>query len=189
MIAGMAFHSRALWVRKSAYPVEALDYMARQGLTGKLVVHFDWAQYALAAFAPETTVAFDGRFRTCYPQLIADMHFDFLIGDAPGYRWRDPSSPPVDPARVLEYGDPDLVLIPRASAHAVQVLRERPEWSLIYQDELAQLWGRRERYDDAASPDYLPPDAREITDRHQSGWAAWPALPAARAKARVRMMS
>jgi hypothetical protein len=177
MIAGMAFHSRALWVRKSTYPVDALDFMARNRLTGRLVVHFDWAQYALAAFAPETTVAFDGRFRTCYPQQIADMHFDFLIGDLPGYRWRDPSSPPVDDGRVLEYGDPDLVLIPRASSHAVRVVSTHPEWVLLYQDGLAQVWGRRDRYDDTTSPAYVSPAVRHIDDRPQSGWVAWPGLP------------
>jgi hypothetical protein len=101
IVAGMVFHSRALWVRKSVYPVEAIGYMARHQLTGRLLVHFDWAQYALAAFAPETTVAFDGRFRTCYPQSIADMYFDFSIGDVAGYRWRDPASPPIDEARAL----------------------------------------------------------------------------------------
>ena len=177
ILAGMAFHSRALWVRKNVYPVEAIDYMGRHHLTGKLLAHFDWAQYALAAFAPETTVAFDGRFRTCYPQAIADMHFDFLIGDAPDYRWRDPTSPPIDEARALSYGDPELVLIPRADEHAVRVVAARPEWVLLYQDGLAQVWGRRNRYDDPASQHYVARDEREITDREQTGWAAWPAFP------------
>jgi hypothetical protein len=177
MLAGMAFHSRALWVRKKTYPVEALDFMARHRLAGKTVVHFDWAQYLLAAFAPETTVGFDGRFRTCYPQEMADIHFDFVIGDLPGYRWRDPASPPFDAGRALELGRPDLVLIRRESPHAIETLRARPEWVLLYQDDLAQLWGRRDRYDDSASPSYLPPSERELTDRPQSGWAAWPAFP------------
>jgi hypothetical protein len=177
MVAGMAFHSRALWVRKKVYPVAALEFMARHHLRGKLVVHFDWAQYALAAFAPETTVGFDGRFRTCYPQEIADMHFDFLIGDLPGNRWRDPASPPEDDARILEYGRPDLVLLRRNSSHAVAIVEAHPEWVLLYQDEIARLWGRHERWDDPASPDYLPPAERRIADDPQSGWVAWPAFP------------
>src|SRR5207245_503426 len=75
---------------------DALQYMADRHLGGKLIVHFDWAQYALAALAPETTVAFDGRLRTCYPQEVADLYFDFLIGNQPACRWRSPTSPPFD---------------------------------------------------------------------------------------------
>ena len=41
ILAGMAFHSRALWVRKNVYPVAAIDYMGRHRLTGKLLAHFD----------------------------------------------------------------------------------------------------------------------------------------------------
>ena len=53
------------------------------------MLRFKWAQYAIAAFGvnsderPHLKVAFDGRFRTCYPQELVDMYFDFAIGDAP----------------------------------------------------------------------------------------------------------
>ena len=63
-----------------------MQYVADQELTGKLVVTFRWAQYAIAAFNPRShgddglLVAFDGRFRTCYPQEIVDMYFDFATG-------------------------------------------------------------------------------------------------------------
>ncbi len=174
----LVVRSRTLWVSKSTYPVEAFEYMAAHGLTGKLVVHFDWAQYAIAAFAPATTVAFDGRFRTCYPQEVADMHFDFILGDLPNRRWRSPQSPPIDGARVLEFGQPDLVLLSRAYGHAVGIMdQHRVDWSLLYQDGLAQLWGRRVRYDDPAGTDYLAPERRSIADRPQAGLVRWPALP------------
>ena len=48
--------------------------MADQGLAGKLVVSGRWAQYALGVMGARkpgdsgVEVAFDGRFRTCYPQ-------------------------------------------------------------------------------------------------------------------------
>lgn len=174
----LGVRSRTLWVSKSAYPVEAFEYMAAHGLIGKLVVHFDWAQYAIAAFAPETTVAFDGRFRTCYPQEVADMHFDFILGNPPGQRWRSPQSPPVDGARVLEFGRPDLVLVSRRYPHAVETMEQHGgDWSLLYQDALAQLWGRRTKYDDPARAEYLPPAERAISDRPQTGVVPWPALP------------
>ena len=108
-------------VMKDKFPVDAIAYMQQENLNGRLVVTYDWAQYAIAAFCvPESKpgqsphrlvsagldgavpgpasvagspagtagssslpgrVAFDGRFRTCYPQRVIDMHFDFLYGE------------------------------------------------------------------------------------------------------------
>ena len=85
-----------------------------------MVCTFNWAQYALAAFGPQEPgqpgilVQVDGRCRTSYSQAMLDMHFDFLIGNVgPDQRYRDPKSGPFDPARVLDVGRPDLVLISR----------------------------------------------------------------------------
>jgi hypothetical protein len=179
LVAVLAFQSRALWVNKRTYPVEAFEYMAAHDLVGKLIVEFDWSQYAIAAFAPRTTVAFDGRFRTCYPQELADMHFDFLLGDVPGKRWRSPVSPPIDGSRVLDFGLADLVLVSRQRTHAITIMQQhQKEWALLYQDELAQLWGRRTRFDDPANETYLPPERRVVGNRPQIGRVPWPALPA-----------
>src|SRR6266566_5260886 len=170
LLVTLAVQSRTLWVNRSRSPVDALQYMADRHLAGKLVVHFDWAQYALAALAPETTVAFDGRFRTCYPQAVADLYFDFLLGNRPAIRWRSPTSPPLDDTAILRLGDPDLVLLSRRFKHSVKVMRRKSGWVLLYQDRLAQLWGRPERYGDPAGPDYVPPAMRSLTDRRASGW-------------------
>ena len=174
----VGLRSRSLDVAKDSYPVEAVEFMADRGLVGRMVVYFDWAQYALAAFAPPGTVAFDGRFRTAYPEEVAEMHFDFIIGDDRARRWRSPASAPFDPARVLDFGEPDLVLLRRDASPAVDVMERRLDWALLYQDGLAQVWGRRRRYDDPASPDYLPVQERSISDRPQAGLVPWPALPA-----------
>ena len=107
------------------------------------------------------------------------MHFDFILGDLPGKRWRIATSGPVDGSRVLEFGRPDLVLVSRQRTHAIAIMRQHEdEWTLLYQDALAQLWGRRTRYDDPASADHLPPARRILGDRPQIGRVPWPALPA-----------
>lgn len=177
-----------LKVPREEYPVAAIEYMARQGLAGRLVCTFNWAQYALAALGsqdgqqPGILVQADGRCRTAYPQRLLDQHFDFLLGDAgPSHRWRDPASGPVDPTRVLEEGQPDLVLISRLQQPSVEVMqRQQGRFVLLYQDALAQLWGRASRYDDPDSPHYLPSTQRQISDAPQQGQAAWPALPGGR---------
>ncbi len=167
-------------VERDEYPVDALEYMAEHRLNGKLVVVFNWAQYAIAALAPDVEVAFDGRFRTCYPQEVVDMHFDFLLGDVPGHRHRSPRSGPIDGVRVLEYGRPDLVLVDRKYVHPVAIMQQQDDWVLLYQDSLAQLWGRGETYDRPDSPDYLAIGERRISDRERIGSVTWPALPTAR---------
>ena len=169
-------------VPRKIYPVDAIQFMADRQLHGKLVVAFNWAQYAIAALSPEVTVAFDGRFRTCYPQEIVDMHFDFLLGEHAGMRHRSPNSGPIDGERVLEYQSPDLVLLDRRYEESVAVMRaqadkKNPDWVVLYRDRVAEVWGRAERYDNPHSEHYLPVAARLQDASSRDGWVPWPAFP------------
>ena len=146
------------------------------------MVSFNWAQYAIAALSPDIEVAFDGRFRTCYPQEVVDMHFDFLLGANGGKRSRSPHSGPIDGARVLDYGSPDLVLFDRRYEHSMWVMRQackrkNPEWVWLYCDRIAEIWGRVDRYDEPTHPDYIPSTARVLDKRPRQGYVQWPALP------------
>ena len=181
---GLARRLASLPVLRSQYPVDALQFMADHRVTGKTVVAFNWSQYALAALAPEITVGFDGRFDTCYPQEAIDVHFDFLQG-AGARRDRSPTAGAVDGRRALEYGAPDLVLTDRRCQPSVAVMRqetarEDSAWTLLYSDSLAELWGRRSRYDDPTSPHYLPPEQRRFDLLAPDATVQWPALPARR---------
>ncbi len=186
LLAGVCFfRSTDLPVDKSFYPVEAFEYIADQDLSGRMVVTYNWAQYAIGAFGgeyhglPICPVAFDGRFRTCYPQQIVDMHFDFVIGDqGPGSRNRGSESGPPNETWVLEFGQPELVLISRRQRPSVDVMNGQNErWSLLYQDQLAQVWGRKDIFDNSDSPRFIPKSQRAISDLAQSGTATWPAIP------------
>lgn len=170
-------------VKNSEYPVAAFQYVADRELEGKLVVTYNWAQYAIAAFGPSTPeeqgirVSFDGRFRTCYPQEVVDMNFDFVLGMLEP-RYRGPASPPFDDQAVLSFADPDLVMVNRRQPHSVNVMfRNQGDWTLLYQDSIAQLWGRRDKYDDANSDHYIPSELRQVTNTEQVGTVTWPALP------------
>ncbi|HHM12712.1 MAG TPA: hypothetical protein ENJ16_04100, partial [Planctomycetaceae bacterium] len=176
---------RSVVVLPRTYPVEAFQFMKDHGLTGRLVVQFRWAQYALAALGNHedprgqggTTVAFDGRFRTCYPQSVVDATFDFLIGDEVP-RYRSPESPPADPTRILRMGHPDLVLIDREATVPCQTMRSLShDWVLLYRDGVAELWGRRTRYDVPGHPDYFLPEHRRIGNTRQDAPVPFPAFP------------
>jgi hypothetical protein len=172
-------------VPSDRYPVAALRFMADYGLTGRVVVTYNWAQYALAALGAREPgdeglrVQCDGRFDTCYSQAALDAHFDFILGDAgPRYRRRGPNSPPFDPRRVLRDGSPDLVLIDRRQKHAVGVmLRQTNDWLMLYQDEIAQVWGRAAVFGHPRGREYFHPQARAIGDEPQVGSVPWPAFP------------
>ncbi len=174
-----------LHVDRSFYPVAAMQYMADHQLSGRTLVTFNWAQYALAVFAntdPGSRIAVDGRFRTCYPQPIIDMYFDFILGESPVTgRYREAASGPFDPMRALEYRSPDLVLLDRTRhPKATAVIRSASDWCLLYQDSLAELWGRTSRFGDPSSPNWLPESSRHISDDLQDGSVAWPAYPVRR---------
>lgn len=185
----LAFKLYGRWhdlpVQRSEYPVSAFQFMADHNLRGRMVVTYNWAQYAIAAFGsldprdPGILVSYDGRHRTCYPLEIGDLHFDLILGNGgPQVRYRSPTSPPFDPVRCLEIGSPNLVLINRFQPHSVRVMEQQmPAWVLLYQDHVAQLWGRAAEFDDPAQPQYLPPLERIVGDEPQRGSVTWPALP------------
>ena len=166
------------------YPISAVQYMSDQSLNGRLVVSGHWAQYLIGTLGARTPqdqgvqVAFDGRFRTCYPQQAVDLHFDFFLGDGgPDKRYRSPTSPPIDGKRILEFHAPQLVLLNRRQTQAAKIMTEvTNDWVLLYQDSLAQLWGRRSIYDDPQHASYIPLTLRRL-DGEISGTVPFPAAP------------
>ena len=80
--------------------------------------------------------------------------------------------------RALEFANPDLVLLERERhPQATETMRAADGWTLLYQDGLAELWGRSSRYNDPQSADWLPPSSRHISDDVQHGALPWPAFP------------
>ncbi len=178
--------STRICVRKDLYPVSAFQFIADHQLHGKMVTTFDWAQYVIMAFGAETEndngirVHFDGRYDTCYSREIVDMNFDFEMGDmGPGTRYRGRTSPPkIDGGLVLEFNQPDLLLVGRHRPEPMRIVEQhKARWVLLYQDKLAQIWGRAAKYDSPAFVEYIPPAQRQISEQPQEGIVAWPALP------------
>ena len=171
-------------VDRSVYPVDAFEFIKQNRVHGRIVVTYNWAQYTIGALCSQddnlrSRVAFDGRFRTCYPQEIVDMHFDFLYGQQDEIpRYRSPNSPPINPTRVLEFGEPDLALVKRFDEATSKHLEYKSgQWCLLYQDGLAQVWGLKSKYDNLESVDYIPKKLRIRSDSMPQGIVSWPALP------------
>ena len=175
-------------VDRAEFPVAAMQFMHDQNLHGKVVVTFNWAQYAIGCFAEEhdfarqSRIAVDGRFETCYPREITDIYFDFWLGtNDPKQRYRSPQTPAFDPARALEFHAPDLILLSRGQGPSVREMqRHSDDWVLLYQDSMAQLWGRQSIYNVRTSSQFLAASYRHVTDDPQTGSVSWPALPVGR---------
>lgn len=184
-------------VDRAEYPVSAMQFLHDHQLHGRTLVTFNWAQYAIGCFAADhgvlgnSRVAVDGRFETCYPREITDICFDFWLGtDDPGDRYRSPYAPTFSPSMALEFEMPDLVLLARDQRPSVRIMQQHQDtWTLLYQDSLAQIWGRRSQYDVSGLPTYLPPAKRRISDDRQIGSVPWPAFPLRTSQLRNEMIS
>jgi len=74
-------------------------------------------------------LGFDGRDDTCYPQVGVDINFDLLFGTDQSRRHRGAESGPVDSNRMLEFGNPNFVLMDRiADPAAVEFLDRHGAW-------------------------------------------------------------
>ncbi len=172
-----AIQLRSVRVERAVFPVAAFEFIQERGLEGRMVTEFNWGQYCLYAFWPRILVSVDGRFDTSYSRPVLDVNLDFIMGDHAKWRNRSPETGPFRADRVLDVGNPNLALVDRQRTECVRVIEQRTDWVLLYQDALAQVWGRRSVYDDPASARYMPPAARSISDETQIGWADYPALP------------
>ncbi len=188
LLAGALFpRLTELRVELNKFPVAAVHYLKEHRIGGRMVVSFDWAQYVVMALGTDksvpldrrTRVAFDGRFRTCYPQAIIDAFFDFTYDGNPNVRRnRFGGLSDSDPTRILEFRDPELVLIARQGEQTSSVMQGLGNrWTLLYQDGISQVWGIKWRFDDPRSLDYVPREARSISDQRVVGTCSWPALP------------
>lgn len=56
---------------------EIVEMVKQRGLQGRLVVWFDWGEYAIWHFAPDLLVSIDGRRETVYSEEVMQKHLNF----------------------------------------------------------------------------------------------------------------
>jgi hypothetical protein len=112
------------------YPVAAIEFMRAHNLPGKLLVSFDWGEYALWNLYPQCKVALDGRYETVYPESLSKEYFDFLYARA---NWQ----------RFLDHYPPDMILV-GASSKIHSLLQKEPHWEQVFLDSGSVLFLRRD---------------------------------------------
>lgn len=112
------------------YPQAAVDWILAHRPSGHLYNTYGWGGYLIWRLYPEYQIYIDGR---------ADVYGDVFIYDylkiysaLPGWQEK------------LARQHVNLVLVERDSGIAY-ALRDSPNWELVYQDELASLFIRKER--------------------------------------------
>jgi len=112
------------------YPVAAIDFIRAYNLSGKLLISYDWGEYALWQLYPQCRVALDGRYENVYPESLSKEYFDFLYGRA---NWQ----------RFLDHYPPDMILV-GASSKISSLLQKEHSWQQVFLDSGSVLFLRRD---------------------------------------------
>jgi hypothetical protein len=115
----------------------AVRVLQQQGVRGRLLVWFDWGEYALWHLSPRLLVSVDGRRETVYSERVQDGHLRFYF-DAPGG------------ATLPDTLRADYVWIPWHLPAASRLAREG--WSEIYRGDQSVIFARSPVRTDALPP-------------------------------------
>jgi hypothetical protein len=110
------------------YPVGAVDYLARAGFRGKLMVPFDWGAYVSWRLYPDVKVSIDSRYEVAYPPGSLEENSIFYRAEE---GWQ----------AILAADPADAVLVPVA----LPVSRRMPSqagWKRVYGDAVAEVYRR-----------------------------------------------
>jgi hypothetical protein len=69
-----------IYVSREQFPVDAVRYIERAGLSGNLALSFDWGEYAIWHLYPSCRVSIDGRYTTAYPSDVIERSWRFMNG-------------------------------------------------------------------------------------------------------------
>lgn len=135
-------------------PLKAITLLQDEGVEGNMVTDYAWGQYVLWHSFPKTRVAYDGRYRTVYPEKLEQQFMAFIKADA------------ADAGRfaLLDEFPTEIVLLP-SQAPASQQLVERKDWVRILHDDQASLFVKD------------IPKFRAVIDRYRSHQLRSPEIP------------
>tara|TARA_R100001132_G_scaffold27161_1_gene31160 strand:+ start:62730 stop:64364 length:1635 start_codon:yes stop_codon:yes gene_type:complete len=115
--------------RAPGMPVAVMEVLQKEQLAGNILTDYGWAQYVIWQTFPESRIAFDGRYRTVYS---AQLEAEFVA-----FQKLNQNSSTATP--LLDQYPTEMILLP-TSQQTNGYLKNRRDWSLIYEDEQAMLW-------------------------------------------------
>ena len=106
---------------------EATEFIRGNRLEGRMLVWFDWGEYAIWHLSPAIRVSLDGRRETVYSDVLLANHNRFFNGQAGGYEF-------------LEQIRAEFVWIPR-NLPAVKTLTDRG-WAPIFAGSISTIFAK-----------------------------------------------
>jgi hypothetical protein len=123
------FPTFKFYVSSDLYPTQALAWMQAKNVKGNILPHFDWGEYLIWRYYPETRVAVDGRYETVYRQDVLREYFDFSFGRA---RWDV----------FLKKYPHDYILL-KAGTKTQDLMSRETEWQVVYSDRTSVIFARQ----------------------------------------------
>ena len=114
------------------FPLSAVQIIKESGVSGNLMIDFNWGEYALWQLSPRVKVGMDGRRETVFPEKMYAEYVNFYSGIG---QWD----------AVLKDYPTDMVLMQSGSA-PVNLLKLAPDWQVVYADKLSTLLVRRDSH-------------------------------------------
>jgi len=139
-------------VPEERFPVDAIDYMQRNGISGNALVFFDWAEYCIWKLYPDCRVFLDGRFLSAYGSKTVTDYFGFLYLSE---GWE----------KALDEYPTDIVLVHSGNPVCGPMLR-REGWTLVFKTEIAALFlknSEHEEFLDRLAAGETQPPAEELS--------------------------
>ncbi len=121
-------------VQQDKFPVQVIDFMAANNITGNALVFFDWAENCIWNLYPNVKVFTDGRLWSAYSTDVINDYFNFLYTEG---AWEN----------ALNNYPTDIVLIHTGNpVHAEMAKKE--EWFRIFGNEIAVLFLKKSAHKD-----------------------------------------
>ncbi|MEJ2601266.1 MAG: hypothetical protein P8Z00_23250 [Anaerolineales bacterium] len=112
------------------FPTPAVHLIKQSGVSGNLMINFNWGEYAIWQLSPRIKVGMDGRRETVYPEKVYSEYMNFHYGIK---HWD----------AILENYPTDMVLVENGSSPS-NLLKLAPNWELVFSDDLSTLFVRRD---------------------------------------------
>jgi hypothetical protein len=129
VLASNRFFTRIL-VDREDYPIEAVELLRTAGVRGSLATNFNWGEYVLWHLGPEVKVSIDGRRETVYTDAVYAENQRFAWGDG---KWD----------ALIDRAGVDMALVPTQHWPVSNLLRLKPGWSKVYEDDRSAIFVRQ----------------------------------------------
>jgi hypothetical protein len=125
-----ARHYARIIVDREEYPIEAVQLLRASGVTGNVATNFNWGEYVLWHLGPGVKVSIDGRRETVYSDEVYAENQRFAFGYG---KWD---------ALIARPGV-DLALVPTQHWPVSNLLRLKPGWTPVYEDDRSAIFVRQ----------------------------------------------